>query len=122
MECEIRLRLLDDRGRPFMGIGLVWLLDRIGRLCSISAAARDMQLSYPKAMRMIRDLEQGLGRQMVIRHRGGAQRGGAELTEAAVDFVARYQRFQARVKRQVQSEFRKTFVGRKGRRSGSRQA
>ncbi|HUU03469.1 MAG TPA: LysR family transcriptional regulator [Myxococcota bacterium] len=117
MECEVRLRLLDSHGQPFMGIGLVWLLERIGRLRSVSAAARDMKLSYPKAMRMIRDLENGLGRKMVMRSKGGARRGGAELTDEAADFIARYEVFQARIKDHAQKEFRKAFFTKRGRRA-----
>ena len=73
-----------------MGIGVVWLLRGIEKHHSISQAARDMELSYPKALRMIQTLEDTLGMPMVRRYKGGHQRGGAELTAAGHGFVGRY--------------------------------
>jgi molybdate transport system regulatory protein len=99
MQVEVRLVLKTDAGEPFMGIGLVWLLDGIARTGSISEAARGMELSYPKALRMLRDLEHGLGAPVVVRRKGGAERGRTDLTPLGADFVRRYDRVRARVAR-----------------------
>lgn len=90
MDVFVRVMLKDDEGEPFMGIGVVWLLRGIEKHHSISQAARDMELSYPKALRMIQTLEDTLGMPMVRRYKGGHQRGGAELTSAGHSFVGRY--------------------------------
>jgi molybdate transport repressor ModE-like protein len=109
MEIDVRIQLLDDEGRPFMGIGLVWLLQGIERLGSVRAAADEMALSYPKACRMIRQLEQGLGQSVVLRTRGGRDGGGAELTEFGRDFVGRYDAMQRQIKRAGQAVYDQVF-------------
>jgi len=111
LDCEVRIRLLDDKGKPFMGIGPVWLLERIRELKSISAAARDMRLSYPKALRMLRCLEEGLGYPVVNRRKGGAAHGGAELTPEGIAFLATYEQFRASVSVYANARFRRSFPG-----------
>ena len=102
IRCEIKIRLTDASGTPFMGVGLVWLLERIDTLKSISKAAEDMSLSYPKALRMLADLEGALGQAAVLRHKGGSLRGGAELTAAGRILLEEFRSFRDRV--QVQAE------------------
>jgi molybdenum-dependent DNA-binding transcriptional regulator ModE len=43
------LRRKDNR--PFVGVGIIWLLKGIERTHSISRAASEMELSYPKTSR-----------------------------------------------------------------------
>jgi len=107
------LRLLDDQDHPFMGIGLVWLLERIQQLGSIQKAAQDMGMSYPKAIRILKELEGGLGQPVVMRHKGGQERGGAELTAFGAEFLRRYVAWQARVKEYGEAEFHRelSFIG-----------
>jgi molybdate transport system regulatory protein len=105
VKARVKLTLVDEAGEPFMGIGLVWLLDRIRRLHSIRKAASDMDMSYAKAHAIIKRLERGLGRPVVVRRRGGAEKGGAELTAFAERLLDSYARFNDRVSRHVQSEF-----------------
>ena len=73
-----------------MGPGLLRLLRGIEKTRSIAQAARAMDLSYVKALRILTRLERNIGRALVRRSKGGAKRGGAELTPAgkrlAVDF------------------------------------
>ena len=109
MQCDVRIVLQDDAGRRFMGIGPVWLLQRVDRYHSISRAARDMRLSYPKALRMIRRLEEGLGREVIVRWKGGNRRGGAELTPFGRGVVRRYDSMQRRIKRFAAAAFRREF-------------
>jgi len=90
MHCEIRLLLHDPEGRPFMGIGTLWLLQRVDQLASVRQAALDMEMSYPKALRMIQDLERQLGASVVLRTRGGRTHGGAVLTPFGRSFLEAY--------------------------------
>ena len=99
MQVDVKVLLKTDRGVPFMGIGLLWLLEGITEHHSVTRAARAMGLSYPKALRMLRTVERGLGRAVVTRRKGGSDRGGAELTPFGRDFVARYDRLQSKIKR-----------------------
>lgn len=65
-----------------MGPGLLRLLRGIEDTRSIAQAARAMDLSYVKALRILTRLERNVGRELVRRSKGGAERGGAELTPA----------------------------------------
>ena len=110
MQVDVRIVLRDHEGQSFMGIGLVWLLEGIERHRSISSAAREMELSYPKALRMITNLERGLGHPVVVRHKGGSGRGGAELTPLGREFLRRYDRMQKRIKGFAADTFKKAFA------------
>ena len=105
MEARVKVTIVDGDGKPFMGIGLVWLLERIRRLHSIRKAAADMGMSYAKAHAIIKRLERGLGRPAVVRRRGGAEKGGAELTPFAERFLGLYSRFNDGLSRRAKSEF-----------------
>lgn len=105
MKVQLKIQIAGRDGEPFMGIGLVWLLKRIKEFRSINLAARDMRMSYAKAHHILKNLEKHLGRKMLIRRRGGADRGGAELTPFAENFLARYDDYQAGVKKYAEKEF-----------------
>ena len=105
MKVRVRVGLIDERNEPLMGIGLVWLLSRIHQLHSIRQAAQDMGMSYVKAHSILKRLEHRLRRPLLFRTRGGAEKGGAELTPFAERFLARYARHDERVSRYAQKEF-----------------
>jgi len=105
MKVRVKLCLVNGRNEPFMGIGLVWLLRRVERLGSIQLAAKDMGMSYAKAHRILKRLEQGVGHKLLLRRKGGHERGGAELTSFAQSFLARYSRHNDRVSCYAQKEF-----------------
>ena len=93
MKLRLKVSIVNARGEGFMGIGLVWLLRRIKEFKSIHRAAAEMELSYVKALRILNRLEKNLGRKVVIRTRGGAKRGGAEITPFADRYIEEYDRF-----------------------------
>jgi len=92
MKIRLKVSIVNARGESFMGIGLVWLLRRIKKFKSIHRAAADMELSYVKALKILNRLEENLGRKVVIRTRGGAARGGAEVTPFAERYIKEYER------------------------------
>ena len=105
MKLKVKISITDDQNEEFMGIGLVWLLRRIKKFKSINQAARDMDLSYVKALKIINRLEKDLGQKILIRKRGGKDRGGAELTPFAEQFLERYDRFQKDIKKYSEKKF-----------------
>jgi molybdate transport system regulatory protein len=121
MHVRVKITISDDEGRFVMGGGLVALLDGIELRRSIRAAAREMDLSYPKALRMIQNMERGLGEQVVLRRKGGCERGGAELTQLGREFLSRYKRVHSRVSRfasaSVERELAKPLVAPAARRT-----
>ncbi|HSA23026.1 MAG TPA: LysR family transcriptional regulator [Myxococcota bacterium] len=106
----MRLTLLDGQGQHFMGIGVYWLLAGIDRHRSIREAAREMELSYPKALRMLAKLEAGIGHPILVRHKGGSQRGGTELTSQGRDLLGRYADLLGRVRRFADGAFAAAFA------------
>ena len=90
MKANVRVTLMSDDGDEFMGIGLVWLLQRIDRFRSIQKAARDMKLSYMKALNILNRLEKHVGQPVLLRFKGGVNRGGAELTPFGRSLMRHY--------------------------------
>ena len=107
MDLKVKLSLVDASGSSFMGIGLIWLLQGVARHNSIRKAADKMNLSYVKALVMINRLEEGLGKKVVNRERGGKSGGGTTLTPFGVKFVHLYDRFQLAAKKRTGEEFRR---------------
>jgi molybdate transport system regulatory protein len=75
-----RLRIV--RGEVILlGPGKANLLDAIGRRGSLRDAAFELQMSYMRAWKLVRTMNEGFCTPLVLFHRGGPARGGAELTE-----------------------------------------
>lgn len=100
-----------------MGIGVLWLLQKIDICGSMKKAAEEMDLSYAKAHRMIRDAEEGFGVPLIYRKRGGDSRKGADLTEDARLIMKAYSDFQEEIKSDAAGRFA-TFFERIGQRLG----
>ena len=106
MEIRAKINLVDERGEPFMGPGVLYVLQRIREYKSINRAAEDLSLSYVKALHLLNRLEADLGKQILVRKRGGNRRGGSELTPFGQKFTSEYSRLEKRVRAQVDREFR----------------
>ncbi len=109
MNIKIKITLVNQDQEEFMGIGLVWLLRRIDQAKSIRQAAIQMDLSYVKALRMLNRLEENLGCGVVVRQRGGSDRGGADLTAFGRRFVDEYDAMQQRIKDVAVKEFERFY-------------
>lgn len=105
MELEVKLYILDDEGKKFMGKGVLTLLEEIGRSSSLREASKRMDLSYSKAFYMLKHLEETVGRPLVIRKHGGAKREGIELTPFAKEYIALYLDFQKEAKEEAEKSF-----------------
>lgn len=88
-----------------MGIGLVWLLERIKKYSSIRKAAIDMKLSYAKAHKILDELEENIGRKLLVKKIGGPEGGGAKLTPFGEKFLKVYKEFQKKVESCAEKEF-----------------
>jgi len=109
VQVRVKLSLLDGRGAPFMGAGLVWLLRRVEKLGSIRLAAKDMGMSYAKAHRILKGLERATGQKFLLRRRGGHERGGAQVTPYARRFIARYEKLEHRIGAYAREAFADIF-------------
>lgn len=79
----------------YIGPGRADLMELIEETGSISAAGKAMGMSYKRAWGLVQALNQGFGVALVISSRGGAEQGGAHLSEAGRLVLARYRAMQA---------------------------
>ena len=84
MRPDLRAYLLGDDGHRVFGPGPVALLERVGELGSLRAAAIDMGMAYTKATRLVHDAEQAFGFALTERTVGGSGGGGSQLTAAVI--------------------------------------
>lgn len=88
-----------------MGRGPVQLLQGIERLGSINQAAKEMNMSYVKALKIIKRMEASLGGKVLITKIGGKEHGGAELTPPAKKFIDLFIAYEAEVANVAQKQF-----------------
>lgn len=105
MELKSKFYIVDDEGEKFMGIGVLWLLERTKALGSLRKAAKDMTISYTKAFNMIRRLEESLGMEVLDRRKGGSSRDGATLTPFGTSLMEAYQEFQDEARQLVMEPY-----------------
>jgi molybdate transport system regulatory protein len=107
---DIRSKIwLEIKGEPVFGSGREALLRAIDRTGSINKAAKDIKMSYRKALSYIQTMEQRLGRRLVERRTGGLNGGGATLTDEAREFLRRYELLEGGVNDMLNRKFRKIF-------------
>ncbi|WP_020476050.1 winged helix-turn-helix domain-containing protein [Zavarzinella formosa] len=82
---------VEKDGRKILGPGRVELLGHIDRLRSISAAAKQMNMSYRRAWGLVKDMNEAAGGPLVEVTTGGSGGGGAVLTPLGQQSIALYQ-------------------------------
>jgi molybdate transport system regulatory protein len=93
-EPRLRLRLYFANGLMF-GPGKAELLEGIDTHGSISAAGRVMGMSYKRAWSLVEEMNAAFHTPLVASTRGGAQGGGAHLTETGHKVLAHYRNLMA---------------------------
>ena len=81
-----------------IGPGKAELLERIARTGSIAAAGREMGMSYKRAWQLVETMNAMFRAPLVMRTRGGAKGGGAEVTETGHAAIAAYRALEAEAK------------------------
>ena len=84
---ELRFQLRVD-SETRIGPGKISLLETVARVGSISAAARDLEMTYRRAWELIDHMNKAFGQPVVVGHAGST--GGASLTELGTEVVRRY--------------------------------
>jgi molybdate transport system regulatory protein len=87
-----------------MGPGKADLLRAIGETGSISAAARQMEMSYRRAWLLVDTMNQSFHAPLVETATGGSHGGGARITEFGKDILDRYERMEAKAMASVARE------------------
>lgn len=91
---RLRLRLVFGE-EAMLGPGKVELLERIRDTGSISAAGRQMQMSYKRAWMLVEEMNAAFREALVDSMRGGPKGGGARLTEAGLAVLSQYRSLEA---------------------------
>ena len=81
-------------GDFYVGPGRADLLELIVETGSISEAAKRMGMSYKRAWSLVQEMNDTFGAALVETARGGAAQGGAAVTDAGIEVVARYRHMQ----------------------------
>jgi molybdate transport system regulatory protein len=100
---------LEANGGVALSLWRVKLLQAVRETGSISAAAERVGVHYRTAWQKIHEMESRLGVQLVETQTGGRGGGGAKLTAAAEDYIARFNTLAAEVERTVTATFEATF-------------
>jgi len=100
----VRLRLNIAPGIAF-GPGKADLLEGIRDTGSIAAAGRRMRMSYKRAWQLVEELNRVFDTPLVEASKGGSGGGGATLTRAGADTLARYRRMHAACCKAVATDF-----------------
>lgn len=95
---------LGERGQ--IGPGKIALLKRIGVSGSISAAARELGMSYRRAWLLVHSLNKTCGEPVVTTETGGKDHGGAKLTDAGTGLISLYERICEKAEKAVAAELR----------------
>ena len=86
---DVSLRL-DLPGGGRFGLGKAALLEEIERNGSISGAARALGMSYPRALKLVEDMNSQFKSALIVTFQGGADRGGASVTAAGKSVLELY--------------------------------
>ena len=94
----LKVRVWVERdGTKVLGRGRVELLGHIARHRSISAAAKEMGMSYRRAWSLVRAMNDAAGEPLVEATTGGPGGGGAALTARGAEAIELYQALVARL-------------------------
>ena len=86
---SLSLRIdLDPEGR--IGPGKIALLEQIVAHGSISAAGREMGMSYRRAWELVEEVNRIFGKPIVARQAGGKNGGGARLTPLGLALISHF--------------------------------
>ena len=91
---RLRLRIYFGDEAMF-GPGKAELLERIRDSGSISAAGRQMDMSYKRAWGLVEEMNEAFIAPLVESTRGGPKGGGARLTDAGAEVLRRYRSVEA---------------------------
>jgi molybdate transport system regulatory protein len=87
-----------------IGPGKADLLEAIGRTGSISAAGREMGMSYRRAWLLVDALNASFAKPLVSTATGGQRGGGAKLTDFGADILRRYRAIEAKAAASVKQD------------------
>lgn len=95
-----------------IGPGKIGLLEGIERTGSLSAAARDLGMSYRRAWLLLHSVNESFGSPVAELAAGGKAGGGARLTDFGRQLVGSYRQFESAVDELAARSFADVRIGR----------
>ncbi len=111
IEPGIRLFLLNEEGEGLFGDGRFKLLKEVRDRGSIVKAAESLGRGYRKAWEDIRRVEEGLGREIVIKSRGGSEGGSTRLTVFGLRLIDAWEEYRKDIFSSLEDSFRRNIKG-----------
>lgn len=102
----LTLRVLGGTGAA-MGPGKAELVERIARRGSISAAAREMGMSYRRAWQLVESLNLSFREPVVSTAIGGSRGGGAQVTPYGAQVVSRFRAMEAKASAAISADVKR---------------
>lgn len=102
----LTLRVLAG-GSPAMGPGKARLIGFIDSTGSISAAAREMGMSYRRAWQLVEAINASFNEPIVVTAVGGKRGGGAVVTDFGKQMVEAYSRMEAKASAAIAADLGK---------------
>lgn len=104
---RLRIKLRLEYDSPLiLGPGKAELLARIERLGSISAAAREMGMSYKRAWTLVEEMNTAFADPVIDSARGGAGGGGASVTPTGRQVLHHYRALEKLLREQGAEDLR----------------
>lgn len=88
----------------YLGIGRIQLLEKIAECGSMNKAAKEMQMSYKKAWKLIDELNEMFEEPLVIKVQGGKSGGGSQVSAKGMEVIANFRAFEKRFEAFLLSE------------------
>ncbi|KCZ93363.1 winged helix-turn-helix domain-containing protein [Hyphomonas johnsonii] len=109
MPGDINLSIrVDFPGGGRFGPGKASVLEAIDKTGSISAAAQLLGMSYPRALKLIEQMNAQFPSPLLIKQHGGIERGGSHLTDTGHRVLTAYRALCAQAQDATEESF-KTF-------------
>lgn len=89
-----------------IGPGKADLLETIDRRGSISAAAKDMGMSYKRAWDLVDTMNHAFREPLVVTATGGSHGGGAQISEFGYEVLRRYREIESKANASIATEAR----------------
>ncbi len=94
---KISARFWLTTGETYLGIGRITLLEKIAAKGSISAAAKDMKMSYKKAWKLIDEINQMYQEPLVIKEQGGKLGGRTIITNKGQEAINNFRQLEKKL-------------------------
>lgn len=109
-DYKIKSRIwIDGKQGTFLAEGRIALLKEIIVSGSISAAAKQMNMSYKKAWEMINTMNKSAEQPLVVRISGGAGGGGTRVTDEGLKMIQLFEKLNKKCQVYLDKELEKIF-------------